>query len=144
MNEDSIFAAALARPSPAEQQAYLDEACAGNADLRAQVEELLRASDDAGSFLNHAPLGAAGKDATIAATQASGDTEKSATWTSTLPFLDPCDKPDRIGKLGNYEIIEVVGNGRMGAVLRAFDTKLSRIVAVKVMAPELAANPTAV
>ena len=32
----------------------------------------------------------------------------------------------------------------MGAVLRAYDTKLSRVVAVKVMAPELAANPTAV
>ena len=43
-----------------------------------------------------------------------------------------------------YEIIEVVGHGGMGAVLRAFDTKLSRVVAVKVMAPELAANPTAV
>ena len=144
MNEESIFAVALEKQSAAERQAYLSEACGGNAELRAQVDELLRASDDAGSFLNHAPVSAGGTDATIAATRASGDTEKSATWTGSLPLLDPCDKPDRIGKLGHYEIIEVVGYGGMGAVLRAFDTKLSRVVAVKVMAPELAANPTAV
>ena len=141
MNEESIFAVALQKSSAADRQAYLDEACAGQPDLRAQVEELLQASDDAGSFLNHAPLGV---DVTIAATNPEGDTEKSATWTGTLPFLDPCDTPGRIGRLDHYEIIELVGHGGMGAVLRAFDTKLSRVVAVKVMAPELAANPTAV
>jgi serine/threonine protein kinase len=144
MNEESIFAEALEKQSVAERAAYLNEACGGNVALRAQVEELLRASDDAGSFLNHAPLSSAGAGATIAATRASGDTEKSADWTGSLPFLDPIDKPDRIGQLGHYEIIEVVGYGGMGAVLRAFDTKLSRVVAVKVMAPELAASPMAV
>ncbi len=141
MNEESIFAAALEKQTPADREAYLAVACADNPELRAQVEGLLRASDDAGSFLNHAPLGA---DATVAATQAGGDTEKSAVWTGTLPYLEPCDTPGRIGRLDHYEIIEVVGHGGMGAVLRAFDTKLSRIVAVKVMAPELAANPMAV
>jgi hypothetical protein len=141
MNEESIFAAALDKPSAADRRAFLDQACAGQPQLRAQVEELLRASDDAGSFLNYAPLGV---DATIAATRADGDTEKSAAWTESLPFLAPCNKPDRIGQLDHYEIIELVGHGGMGAVLRAFDTKLSRVVAVKVMAPELAANPTAV
>src|SRR6185436_4903565 len=64
--------------------------------------------------------------------------------TDIRPFLSPCDKPDRIGKLDQYEIIEVVGHGGMGTVLRAFDTKLSRVVALKVMTPELAANATAV
>jgi hypothetical protein len=144
MNEESIFAAALTKQSATERAAYLDAACAGDAGLRAQVDDLLRASDDAGSFLNHAPVSAGGTDATIAATRADGDTEKSADWTGQLPFLQPCDAPGRIGKLGHYEIVEVVGRGGMGAVLRAFDTKLSRVVAVKVMAPELAANPTAV
>jgi serine/threonine protein kinase/Tol biopolymer transport system component len=144
MNEESIFAAALEKQTPADRETYLAVACADNPELRAQVEGLLRASDDAGSFLNHAPLSGAGTDATIAATRVSGDTEKSAVWTGTLPYLEPCDTPGRIGRLGHYEIIEVVGHGGMGAVLRAFDTKLSRIVAVKVMAPELAANPMAV
>jgi serine/threonine protein kinase len=143
MSEETIFATAAAKKTASERQAYLDEACAGNAELRAQVEELLRADSDAGSFLEHPP---AGLDATIAAT--ASDTVNSSAGTLSLPFLAACDKPGRIGKLvgkaGEYEILEVVGQGGMGAVLRAFETKLSRVVAVKVMSPGLAANPTAV
>ena len=60
-----------------------------------------------------------------------------------LGFLKPCDKPDRIGLLDYYEIIEVIGRGGMGVVLRGLDTKLHRIVAIKVLAPELAANAVA-
>lgn len=138
MNEESIFAAALAIPSEAERRKFLDEACKDNAALRAGVEELLQASDHAGSFLCRPAA-----DVTIDAS-ADGDTHDSAGDGVSLPFLQPCETPGRIGKLGHYEIIEVVGQGGMGAVLRAFDTKLVRVVAVKVMAPELAANPTAV
>ena len=144
MNEESIFAVALQKSSAADRQAYLDEACAGRPELRARVEELLSASNDAGSFLNHPPVG---MDATIAETSA-GDTAGDDAGPVSLAFLKPCDSPGRLGKLvgkaGEYEVIEVVGQGGMGAVLRALDTKLSRIVAVKIMAPELAANPQAV
>ena len=35
--------------------------------------------------------------------------------------------------LGHYELIEFVGGGGMGAVFRALDTMLNRIVAVKVL-----------
>src|SRR5688572_7729724 len=141
MNEDSIFAVALEKASPAEREAYLNEACAGNAELRAQVEELLKANADAGSFLDRPP---AELDATIPHRAGEHDTVDSGPTPLSLAFLEPCDKPDRIGLLGIYEIIEVVGQGGMGAVLRAFDTKLNRIVAVKVMSSDLAANPTAV
>jgi eukaryotic-like serine/threonine-protein kinase len=39
-------------------------------------------------------------------------------------------------KLGHFELIEFVGGGGMGAVFRALDTMLNRIVAVKVLSHE--------
>ena len=44
--------------------------------------------------------------------------------------------------LGNrYEILELLGEGGMGAVYRAADREVDRIVALKVIRPEMAANP---
>src|SRR5262249_46335208 len=39
-------------------------------------------------------------------------------------------------------VLELIGRGGMGIVLKAFDLKLQRVVAIKVMAPQLAANAT--
>lgn len=60
-----------------------------------------------------------------------------------LDFLSPSDEPGSIGKLGIYEVTDVVGQGGMGIVLKAFDPALHRVVAVKVLAPYLAHNPQA-
>ena len=60
-----------------------------------------------------------------------------------LDFLTPSDQPGSIGKLGQYEVTEVVGHGGMGIVLKAFDPALHRVVAVKVLAPYLAHSPQA-
>ncbi len=44
--------------------------------------------------------------------------------------------------LGNrYEILELLGEGGMGAVYKAADREVDRIVALKVIRPEMAANP---
>ncbi|OBH51297.1 hypothetical protein A5686_12360 [Mycobacterium sp. E2479] len=42
---------------------------------------------------------------------------------------------------GRYRLIEVIGQGGMGKVYRAHDTVIDRYVAVKVLSPELAAEP---
>ena len=139
MDQESIFAAAVRIQDENERKAFLCKACGDNTQLRAEVEGLLKANAAAGSFLHHPPVTLLGQDVN----SAQGDVEADNGHVS-LSFLDPCDKPDRIGKLGIYEIIEVVGQGGMGIVLRAWDTKLNRIVAVKVLAPEFATNPMAV
>jgi serine/threonine protein kinase len=73
------------------------------------------------------------------------DAASVATWSAdaVADFLEPSDEPDHIGRLGSYEVIEVIGRGGMGIVLRGIDTKLNRVVAIKVLAPELASNPNA-
>src|SRR3954468_13010066 len=44
-------------------------------------------------------------------------------------------------KLGHFELIESVGAGGMGAVLRARDLDLGRTVALKILPPDMAADP---
>jgi formylglycine-generating enzyme required for sulfatase activity len=61
----------------------------------------------------------------------------------TLAFLAPPGEPGHLGRLGHYEVLELVGQGGFGLVFKAFDEKLQRIVAIKVLAPELAVSATA-
>ena len=60
-----------------------------------------------------------------------------------LGFLAPTDTPDRLGKLGQFDVIREVGRGGMGVVLHAYDPCLRRDVAVKVLDPLLAGNEIA-
>ncbi len=57
--------------------------------------------------------------------------------------LDSAERPGSIGRVGHYEVFDVIGHGAMGVVLRAFDTQLSRTVAIKLMSPQLMLNPPA-
>ncbi|MBI3822037.1 MAG: protein kinase, partial [Planctomycetes bacterium] len=60
-----------------------------------------------------------------------------------LSFLQPTTKPNSLGRLDEFEILSVVGKGGFGIVLKAFDENLHRIVALKVMLPQMAASGTA-
>src|SRR5262245_62653837 len=125
MSERSIFLNALDREDPAARAAYLDEACAGKPDLRRRIERLLRAHQEGGSFLEEtAP-------------------EQLARADLALTFLAPPREPEAMGRLDHYEVLEVVGRGGAGVVLKARDTKLQRIVAIKALAPRLAASGAA-
>ncbi|MCP4169836.1 MAG: serine/threonine protein kinase [Fuerstiella sp.] len=57
--------------------------------------------------------------------------------------LEPSTLPDSIGRLGEIEVQEIIGHGGMGVVLKGYQPELKRLVAVKVLAPQLAVSAAA-
>ncbi len=142
---ESILCTAVEINSPDHRAEYLDEACGDDKDLRTQVERLLRAHSRAGNFLAQPVAGDRPTEVLDALTDPEPlpDAINPPPNETLFDFLEPCDVSDRLGNLGPYEVIELIGRGGMGIVFRAQDPKLNRVVAVKVLAPEFAANATA-
>lgn len=161
MRERSLFQQAVEIADPAEQRRFLDEVCRGDAPLRERLDELLRAAREIGDFLEAPALagdaapdraaGSASQGATQLFEPSASDVVSfegpASTMTAHVPtmppdsrlsFLEPSDQPGSLGRLGHYEILEVLGQGAFGIVLRARDEKLQRIVAIKAMQPHLA------
>ncbi len=136
---NELFVQAIEIESRDHRRSFIEAACGNDAGLRTDVERLLKAHNDAGSFLEHPVDG-------IAPTIVTGQSETvdDSEGKISLDFLIPGGNSKCLGTLGFYEVIEVVGRGGMGVVLRAHDPKLNRMVAIKVIAPELAANAMAV
>jgi serine/threonine-protein kinase len=119
---------------PEDEQAPLLEHLEGCARCREALEALAAGRDSWAEVARHL-RGETGPEPTRSAPSQDRGT--------SLDFLDPPAKPGQLGKLAHYEILEVIGRGGMGVVLKAFDQTLHRVVAVKVMAPELAVSGTA-
>jgi serine/threonine protein kinase/uncharacterized protein with WD repeat len=61
----------------------------------------------------------------------------------SLDFLVPADEPEYLGKLGHFNVVEVIGRGGMGVVFKALDLCLQRHVAIKVLDPRFAEDEVA-
>jgi serine/threonine protein kinase/WD40 repeat protein len=110
MNEHELFAAALEIDDPDARSDYLDRGCGGDDVMRARVEALLRAHEQAGSFLAAPPV--AGM--------------------ATLDAPQPPEGPGTV--IGAYKFLQTIGEGGMGVVYMAEQTQpVRRLVALKVV-----------
>ena len=120
--KQEIFGAAIEIEDPAERRAMLDAACAGDRQLRAQVEELLGTSSQAEGFFEECVTAV----------------------TASREEIDPGDRGrstahETIGNLvgsnlGCYHLLQVIGEGGCGVVYMASQEKpVRRNVALKVI-----------
>jgi hypothetical protein len=172
MNEREVFLSALEIEEPDARRAHLQSVCADDADLLARVEALLASHECQSRFLNTPviaqlvpdelahpvaqtpPTLLVGGGTRVDPQLIAGDRTYSDLATRVgdganeddeipLGYLTSSTNPKSLGRLGHYEILEVVGRGAFGTVLRAYDEKLQRVVAIKVLAQEIAATSPA-
>ncbi len=118
---ESIFHKAL-DAEESRRAAVLDESCAGDEDLRREVESLLAHHTEAGSFIE---------------TPAFADADASPLPPHNSRSLNP-ESSLAETVIGHYRVLGKIGGGGMGVVYEAEDLKLGRHVALKFLPEELA------
>jgi serine/threonine protein kinase/tetratricopeptide (TPR) repeat protein len=116
-----LFLAAFEKPDPVARQAFLQEACGADDELRRQVEALLRQHDQASGFLESPPTGL--PEISSAAAESASGARRSP------------DAPDKnLGsRIGPYKLLQVLGEGGMGTVYLAEQQEpVRRWVALKI------------
>ncbi|MCA1628410.1 MAG: protein kinase, partial [Acidobacteria bacterium] len=116
---EELFHSALAREART-RAGFLATACVGDGELRQQVEALLDSLEEAGDFIEEAPL--AGAVSSIAAESAAEAARQTA---SGAPFIGR--------RISHYEIQSLLGAGGMGEVYLAHDLNLDRQIAIKIL-----------
>jgi serine/threonine protein kinase len=117
---DELLDAAFELPT-AERADFVAAACDGNEELRREVLSLLRAQEQAGTFL----AGSAMRAAAQALARDSGGQERGALAGS---------------EVGTYRIEKLLGAGGMGEVYLASEARLNRRVALKILPSEFVAD----
>jgi serine/threonine protein kinase len=112
-----LYNEALALPA-AERPAFLDRVCGNDTGLRRELTSLLGYEQKAERYLN---------------TSAMNDVAESLAKTSGNSLMSRM--------LGRYQLLSLVGRGGMGEVYCAVDTRLNRLVAVKILPLHLAGDP---
>ncbi len=118
-----IFEAAVALP-PEEMRAYVAARCSTDPSLRAEVEMLIAAHQKAAEneFID-SPAG-----------------ELAAPLLVSDEQVESGDRLVNGQQIGHYTVLRKIGAGGMGEVYLANDTKLDRIVALKILPSDVASN----